>query len=225
MRPCHENGLPFGGGVRLVDVVAEPAFVVLGAGVAVFLHGPLAPDEIVGAGLVLELVGLHVLAVVAVLQRTAGADQRDAHAGFAHALGGPPAGRARSDDDRIVLLRPGQCLHAHSYRLAMDCRGLYSRQRDREGDRDEQRRAQRTIACGFRVSRRTRCVIFASAVAPYCSRSRPASARRSSRHERRRRTCTGGGSSGDTRRRCSDDHRGVGAPLPRSPRLRHARDS
>ena len=34
-----------------------------------------------------------------------------------------------------------------------------------------------------------RCVIFAPAVAPCCSRSRAASARLSSRHERRRRTC------------------------------------
>src|SRR4029077_10362118 len=40
------------GGVRLVDVVAEPVRVVLGAGVAVLLHGLLAADEIVGARLV-----------------------------------------------------------------------------------------------------------------------------------------------------------------------------
>ena len=89
------------GGVRLLDVVAEPVRVVLGAGVAVLLRRLRAADQIVGARAVLQLVGGLVLGVVAVLERPAGADQRDAQARFAHALGGPSTGRARPDDDDV----------------------------------------------------------------------------------------------------------------------------
>jgi non-heme chloroperoxidase len=225
MRPCHENGLPCLGGVRLVDVVAEPAFVVLGAGVAVLLHGPRAPDEIVGAGLVLELVGLDVLAVVAVLSgRPAQTSATRIPASLMRLAAHPPEAPG-THDDGVVLLRTGQLLHAHSFLLAMDCRGLYSRQRDREGDRDEQRRAQRALDCGYRFTdgplrhfRAGRRVVLQSLA------------------DRRRRGClrvpsiggaraSGGGSGGERRRLRNDEQwrirRSSSSIATPSTRLRH----
>ena len=107
------EGLAGRGRVRLLEVVAEPVRVVLGAGVAVLLRRLRATNQIVGARAELQVVGGLVLGVVDVLQRAPGAHQRDAQAGLRHPLGGPSPRRTRSDNDDVELLRPGLYLHGN----------------------------------------------------------------------------------------------------------------
>ncbi len=90
--PLPAEGLPFGGGIGLLEVVHEPVVVVLATRVAILLLGPRLADQVVGLVAIGQLEGGLVLGVVGGREHAARVEKPDLEAGFGQAAW-PPSRR------------------------------------------------------------------------------------------------------------------------------------